>query len=171
MGGFLILRKKNVYQILGPGAAMVQAEMTATWINIQVFLGQMINKEVVRGLLGSVSGHSHDLAMSDGTVLHNPPSYAEFTRYADSWRVEPAASLLCDEGKVSPGMPQKPISAGDLTPAERMRVVPICLAAGVHDDTLQWDCALDVSLSGDNSAANAFLSVPSPTKTIRPTFP
>jgi hypothetical protein len=108
--------------------------------------------------------------MPDGKVLPNPPSYAEFTRYAESC-VKPEDSLLRHCGKVTEGMPPKPIFADDLDVGERARVRDICRAAGVRERPLLDDCMLDVSMFGDNSAADVFRSAPQPIKEIRPTFP
>jgi hypothetical protein len=170
-GQVLVSRKSNVYEILGPGAAMVRAEVAPNSINVYVSSGG-INKENVRGLLGAAPGHVLDLAMRDGTVLPNPPSYAQFTRYADSWRVKPKESLLCHSGAVKPGMPSKPISATDLNPSERERVRAICITAGVAAGALLDDCMLDVSVLGNEKwVTDPFISAPVPVKEIAPTFP
>jgi hypothetical protein len=171
-GDVLVSRKGNTYEILGPGAAMVRATIAPAlnWINVYVFPGG-INREIVRGLLGTATGYPLDLAMRDGTVLPNPPSYKVFTDYAKRWRVDPADSLLCAAGTVVPGMPPKPTTAEDLSPAERERVGAICVRAGVQAGPLLEDCMLDVSMFGDNSAADAFRTAPQPIKEIRPTFP
>jgi hypothetical protein len=169
-GDVLVSRKGNTYEILGPGAAMVRADVGDV-INVYVSLGG-INRETARGLLGAASGHPLDLAMPDGNVLPNPPSYAAFIRYADSWRVKPEESLLCHSREVPPGMPPKPISAADLDPRERERVQAICMAAGVRVGPLLDDCMLDVSvLGGANWVVGPFLSAPAPIKQITPTFP
>ena len=168
-GDALVSRKGNTYEILGPGAAMVRADV-GNVINVYVRLGG-INKESARGLLGAARGHILDLAMRDGTVLPNPPSYAQFTRYADSWRIKPEESLLCGD-KVAPGMPGKPIYASDLGPSEREHLRAVCVEAGVREASLLEDCMLDVSVLGENSwVTNPFVSAPPPTKQIKPTFP
>lgn len=170
-GKVLISRNANVYEITGPGAATVRAETTPNLINVYVNAGA-IKREAIRGLLGSETGHALDLAMRDGTVLPNPPSYAEFTRYADSWRVQPKESLLCQTGAVPPGMPPRPTSASNLSSQERERVQAICTKAGVKSGPLLEDCMLDVSVLGNKSWVTApFVSALMPVKEITPTYP
>jgi hypothetical protein len=95
---------KNVFQAHGIDAAE------------KVVVRKQLRRSTRTGVFRS------DLAMPDGHVLPNPPSFAEFTRYAESWRVKAEESLLCNEGKVPPGMPPKPTFADDLNPTERARV-------------------------------------------------
>jgi hypothetical protein len=110
--------------------------------------------------------------MRDGTVLPDIPTYnPEFTHYAESWRVDPQESLLCDSGKVAPGMPPEPTYANNLPEPERERVRTICTAAGIHEQPFLDDCMLDVSALGDDSVTKAFAHVPVPTKDMRPAFP
>jgi hypothetical protein len=134
-GDVFVSRKGNVYEILGPGAAMVRATIAPALnsIDVYVFPGG-INREIARGLLGTAGGYTLDLAMRDGKVLPNPPSYAEFTQYADSWRVDPADSLLCAGGKVVPGMPPKP-TTGRRSQSGRTRSCGSDLLAGGRNGT------------------------------------
>lgn len=167
----LLSRKANVYEILGPGAATVRAELNTASINVYISPGS-IDRETVRGLLGATIGHTLNLVTSDGTVLPNPPPFADFTRYADSWRVKPADTLLCPAGKVTSGMPAKPISASDLDPNERALARSTCTAAHVKEGPLLDDCSLDVSILGNQGwVTEPFAAAPTPVKQITPTFP
>jgi hypothetical protein len=166
----LVSRSGNAYNILGPGGEAVLAKTYPDHIDVSVFLGRN-STELIRGLLGSARGNTQSLGMRDGTALPNPPTYQEFTRYGESWRVQPAESVLCTTGAVVPGMPTKPVYGQDLPEPERNRVERICREAGVKEGPFLDDCMLDVSVLGDNSAANPFVSIRAPIRDIRPTFP
>jgi hypothetical protein len=146
---------------------MVRAQTYPDHIDVSVNLGH-INRENVRGLLG---GDPRNLGLRDGTPLQNPFTYADFSDYAESWRVTPEASLLCNDGKVQPGMPTQPFYVSDLTGAERERLRRICTERGVRAGPLLDDCMLDVSMFNNNSAADPFRSAPGPIQDIKPTFP
>jgi hypothetical protein len=106
--------------------------------------------------------------MRDGRVVKEPISGNDFRNYADSWRADPADSLLCDDGKVQPGMPTTSIRATDLPSHEQERVRGICLRAGVTPGPVLDDCMLDVSMLGYNSAADVFIDAPVPIKVLIP---
>ena len=67
-----------------------------TYFNWTVALGADDGPGSVRGLLGSNSGWESDMQLSNGTVLWEAAPAAILGEYADSWRVQPGASLLDD---------------------------------------------------------------------------
>jgi hypothetical protein len=169
--GVMVSRTGDAYVVSRPNGANVKAEISGGAIHVSVVLGAT-SPNTVHGLLGGQENKNRDLGgdlvMNGGTVLKRPPTFDEFRRYADSWRVDPADSLLCGGGKVQPGMPTQPIYAGDLPPQERERVRAICRRAGVKEGPHFDDCMLDVSLLGDDSAATVFVNAPVPISVIRP---
>jgi len=75
------------------------------------------------------------------------------TEYGDSWRLDPATSLLSVCGpKTEQGNPGKPFFARDLDPALRERARTLCSRAHVSNVWLDA-CTLDVAVLGDQAAA------------------
>jgi von Willebrand factor type D domain len=163
--GVIISRTNNAYLVSSPIGHSVRAEIAGSLINVTVELGAT-NTGNVRGLLGSANADG--LTTRDGRVLRQPISRNDFISYVDSWRVNPADSLLCQDGKVTAGMPSNPVYASDLPLQEQERVRRICVQAGVREGILLDDCMLDVSMLGSAMAADVFVHAPVPTKDIRP---
>jgi hypothetical protein len=165
--GVMVSRTGDVYLVSRPSGAQVKAETFPNGvINVSVELGAT-NTKTVRGLLGG--DEALNLIRGDGKVVKAPPiSGDDFRKYLETWRVDPADSLLCSDGKVLPGMPSQSIYASDLPPEEQERVKKICTRAGVQIGPVLDDCMLDVSLLGDDSAANVFKNAPVPVSVIRP---
>ncbi len=165
-GSILVSRKANVYEIIGPGAATIRAEMTPSYINMYVVPGSH-DREKAHGLLSGFA-----LKMPDGTTLSKSPSYKDFIAFSRSWLVNSTESLICKTPTAVYQSPAKPISANDLDPKERERVQRICSEAGVRDNTLLGDCMLDVSVLGEQkSVIEPFQSVRAPSSHVTPTFP
>jgi len=168
-GGIDVSRSGNVYVISGQGGETVQAELQNGWIDVSVGLGHQPQAKV-HGLLGDASGSTaDDIATRNGTVLTQPVSFADlYHRYADSWRVAAADSLVCADPKVEPGVPVVPFYANDLDPLEYARVRAICAAAGVKEQTLLDACTLDVTVLADETAARVFARPPNHISVMRP---
>lgn len=163
-GGVTVSRRGNAYVVSRPSGDIVQAQIMTGYMDVSVTLG-VTNPSTVRGLLGG----ENNLITREGKVLPHTPSWDEWSRYADSWRVGQGDEQLC-AGETTPGMPQKPIYAADLPPQERERGRAICLQAGVKA-TLLDDCILDVNLLGSASAADVFIYAPPVRAIVKPSFP
>ena len=166
--GVSVSRSGNVYVITRRSGETVSAELKNGWIDVSVGLGHA-PQATVRGLLGNANGTiGDDIATRDGTVLKQPVSFADlYHRYADSWRVAAADSLVCADPKVEPGVPETPFYANDLDPAEYARVRVICTAAGVKGQSLLDACTLDLEVLGDETATRVFARAPAPTAVAR----
>ena len=83
-----------------------------------------------------------------------PVSFSDlYNRYGDSWRLDPANSLLSECGdKAEQGNPSRPFSSRDLDPRLRDRAQSVCARANVIPQWLQA-CTLDVAVLGDHAAA------------------
>ena len=165
--GVTISRRGSAYTVIRASGDILHSEIRGNYIDLSVVLGAT-NPYKVRGLLGGVqNADSFDLAFRDGTPLRQPFTYDDFRRFADSWRLTAADSILC-EGAVEAGMPASPIYSSDLPGAELERVQSICRRAGVKPGPLLDDCMLDVSLLGTSSAADTFVFTPEPARVIKP---
>ena len=170
-GGVSVSRRGGTYVISRPSGEIVQAQLMGSYINVSVTLGAT-NTGNVRGLLGgSRTNERHPLEMPDGRVLPNPPSWNDWTRYADSWRVDPKNSLLCHKGFVPPGMPPRQANTdSDLSSAQRERARAVCMKAGVKGNSpLLNDCILDVGLLKRDDAADAFVFASPVLRVVAPT--
>jgi von Willebrand factor type D domain len=166
--GVKISRSNNAYVVSSPIGDTVRAEIAGSLINVTVGLGAT-NRGNVRGLLGtSNEDEGRGLTTRDGKVIRQPISRNDFISYVDGWRVNPADSLLCPDGKVKAGMPSNPIYASDLPLQEQERVRQICLRADVREGILLDDCMLDVSMLGSAMAADFFVHARVPKEDIRP---
>ena len=157
--GVDVSRRGNVYSITGPSGNSVRATVNATWIDVQVGLGDCCAK--VKGLLGNTTENVNQIAARDGTVLTSPFHFEElYHRYADSWRVSPKESLLqvCGDRDVEHGIPGKPFFARDLDPKVFERAYAVARAAGVKEGALLDAATLDVAVIGDAKAARAFVA-------------
>jgi hypothetical protein len=162
--GVDVLRRGNVYLIMGQSGDSVRAEVNATWINVSVGLGRWPVK--VRGLIANTKGNVNQLETRDGTVLTNPFPFEDlYHRYADSWRVPANESLLsvCGERAIERGIPKRPLYANDLDSMVHERTRAVCTAAGVKAGPLLDACTLDVAVIGQEAAAKVFVNVPAPT--------
>jgi hypothetical protein len=160
--GVDILRRGNVYVIVGQSGDSVRAVVHPTWIDVSVGLGRWPSN--VRGLIANPNGNVNQIAARDGTVLTNPFPFADlYHRYADSWRVPRGESLLSVCGKdLEPGIPGRPFYASDLEPQVREKALAICVAAGVKPGPLLDACTLDVAVIGSEEAAKVFVGVGNP---------
>lgn len=105
----------------------------------------------VQGLLGNANGIlNDDLNLRDGTPADPLDLY---TTYADSWRISPVESLfdyeVGEDTSTYNGTPPDPdFGLEDLDPADRQAAEDTCIAAGITEDPLLSECALDVALLG-----------------------
>ena len=166
-----VTRNGNVYVFARPDGANVRVERFNDWIDVSVGLGSMPVAKV-RGLLGNANGNAgaDDLAMRDGTLLHQPVSFIDLYRFGDSWRVpsdESLLSQLCSDAKIERGNPEKLFYAKDLNPKVYERARKICTKAGVKEEALLDACTLDTGVLGDKAAARAFVRANPPRAVLR----
>ena len=145
-------RLGNTYFIIDQAGNSVRVTVKSGYLDVSVGLGA--SPVPVRGLLGNPDGDVTRLEASDGTTFNVPVSFNDlYHKYGDSWRLDPATSLLSVCGtKTEQGNPGKPFFARDLDPALREKARTVCLRAHVSDVWLDA-CTLDVAVLGDQAAA------------------
>lgn len=157
--GVGIARLGNIYQVTSETGDSVRATVNSAWIDVSVGLGRWPSQ--VHGLIANVNGNVNQIETRDNVVLANPFQFAElYGRFADSWRVAPADSLLsvCNgERQIERGVPKRPFYAQDLEPAVREKAQGVCTAAGVKPGPLLEACTLDVAVIGNDAAAKVFV--------------
>jgi len=161
--GVDIVRRGNVYVIMGQSGDSVRATVNPTWIDVAVGLGRWPAN--VRGLIANPNGNVNQIEARDGTVLTSPFSSEDlYHHYADSWRVAPRESLLsvCGDKEIERGIPGKPFYASDLEPNVRDKALAVCTAAGVKPGPLLEACTLDVAVIGNDDAAKVFVDMGTP---------
>jgi hypothetical protein len=161
--GVDIGRLGNTYFIIDQAGNSVRVTVNAGYLDVSVGLGAYPVR--VRGLLGNPDGDVKRLEASDGTQFSVPLSFYElYNKYGDSWRVDPATSLLSVCGtKAEQGNPGKPFFARDLDPGQREKAEEICRRSQVSAAWL-GACTLDVAVLGDQAAA-VYVGAPSPALT------
>jgi hypothetical protein len=151
--GTQITLRGNSYLIRGASGDWVRADVNTNYIDVKVGLGRWPID--AQGLLVNVNSDPNQIATREGNVLKNPFSFEEFYhRYADSWRVKPADSMLnvCSDN-VQRGIPAKTFFAKDLDPRLAKRVQAICNKTGVKEGPLLDACMIDVAFTGKTAAA------------------
>lgn len=158
--GVDIGRSGNTYFIIDQAGNSVRATANAGHLDVSVGLGTY--PVTVRGLLGNPDGDVHRLEASDGTQFSVPVSFSDlYEKYGNSWRVDPARSLLSVCGtKTEQGNPGKPFFARDLDPGLREKAQAICHRANIIQEWLAA-CTLDVAVLGDKAAAT-YVGAPRP---------
>jgi hypothetical protein len=166
-GDVILFRKGDTYFIGRPGGDVVRADVNNNEY-IDVSVGHA-SGAAVAGLLGNANAATaDDIAIQGGAVLTQPVSFTDlYGRYADSWRVKPNASLLCKGQKIETGKPGAPLYAGNLTQSQYNSALGVCTTAGVKDPTLLEACILDVTVIGNNNAANVFAGLTPPVSVMR----
>jgi hypothetical protein len=167
-GGAAMRRQGNLYDLVGPEGNSVHAETNSYngtyWINVNVGLGKWPTE--AKGLIANVKGNVNQIAARDGFVLTNPFNFDElYHRFADSWRVAAAASMLsaCNaERAIEVGTPKQAFYAKDLEEAVREKARGVCATAGVKPGPLLDACILDVAVIGQDAAAKVFVDFPPP---------
>ncbi len=155
--GVRVSRQGDTYVITSQSGDTVQAVLNSTWINVTVGLGQTPQTQA-RGLLGNPNGNANAVSTANGTILMIPVSFTDlYHSYADSWLVQPNASLFTNPTTITPGIPAKTFYASDLDPQTYARVLAICTAAGVTTPALLDDCTLDTAVLNDEKAASVFV--------------
>lgn len=161
--GIDIWRIGNVYIIINQSGYSVRAEVTPTWINVSVGLGQWPVE--VHGLLANANGNVSQLETRDGAVLETPFSFEDiYYLYADSWRVPAEESLLsvCGGVEIERGIPEEPFYAENLPQDLSERTRAVCMEKGVEEGPLLDACILDVAVIDDEAAAEFFVNAPAP---------
>jgi hypothetical protein len=168
--GVDISRRGNIYFITSPTGNSVRATVNTSpamsWIDVLVGLDQCCAKSKAKGLLANAEGNVNKLASRDGKIiLTNPFSFNDlYSRYGESWRVQPNESLLSVLGNenVEAANPSKLFDFSNLDAKLHERAREISKAAGVKDRALQDASSLDVAVLGDEKAAQAFVGMPAP---------
>src|ERR1035441_9480967 len=154
-----ISRQGNVYQITSEGGDSVRATVNASWIDVAVGLGKWPSS--VHGLIANANGNINQIETRDHFVLTNAFNFDDlYHRFADSWRVPAAESMLsvCNgEGGLESGAPSRPFFANDLEAGVQEKARGVCTAAGVKAGPLLEACTLAVAVIGDDAAAKVFV--------------
>ena len=171
-GGTAVFDQDGQYLVTWPDGTRAEIGAMSGWGLTIVLQPSDALRTTTRGILGDFDGDPvNDLATSAGQVLPDPPSREQlYGRFADSWRVTAATSLLpyppgtSTETFTDRTFPDKPITVADLDPARREAAQRLCRALGVVDPAALDDCVLDVVLSGQpafaTTAATADRHVP-----------
>jgi hypothetical protein len=156
-----VVRRGNVYFVLGPSGDSIRATVNSAYIDVSVGLGRWPTK--VRGLLANADGKVDQIEAQDGAVLTSPFSFELlYGHYGNSWRVPSNQSILSPCGEpVGRGIPKKPFFANDLDPQLANRNRAICMQAGVKEGPLLDACTIDVAVIG-GGAAKVFAGMPAP---------
>jgi hypothetical protein len=171
--GVQVARRGVEYRITDDNGNRVFADLVKNgseplWMNITVGLGRSPDK-AVRGLLGNPSDKADEISTSNGLVLKVPVAVTDlYGRYADSWRVEPAKSLFVELPPAAVGAPAKPLTAEDLTPADKAHAIQVCTAKGITHEALLADCVLDTTVLKDDDAVEVFRKIAPPRVLIKP---
>lgn len=91
-----------------------------------------------------------------------------YSQYAKSWQVAGKASRFTGKTAVPFALPTQPFYAKDLTAAQQEHGRSVCKAAGVTDEVLLQQCVLDVTVIGNDQAADVFAHLPPPKSSIIP---
>jgi hypothetical protein len=149
-------------------ADLVKNGAEALWMNVTVNLGRSPDARV-RGLLGNPSDKIDEIRSATGATFKVPVDVNDlYGQYADSWRVDPAKSLFVELPPAQVGAPKKPLTAQDLSPADKVHATTVCKAAGVTNEALLDDCILDTTVLRDDAAVKIFTKVAPPKFVIRP---
>lgn len=112
----------------------------------------------VQGLLGNANGIlGDDYNLRDGT----PAAPADlYTTYADSWRISQVESLFDyepgeDTSTYNDVPPDPELTLDDIDPVDRAAAEATCIAAGIDEDPLFSECALDVAILGGAATGGA----------------
>jgi hypothetical protein len=142
----------NVYTITDPQGDSVTATISGTHIDAGVGLGTF--PEAVSGLLANAPGTNNQLETSTGAIIPIPVSLTTlYDVYGDSWRVNPANSLVaaCNE-PVQNADPTAPFWADQLPVKTETQDQAVCQKDGVVNATLIEACTLDVAVLGTAAA-------------------
>ncbi|GIH03690.1 hypothetical protein Rhe02_17570 [Rhizocola hellebori] len=158
-----IYRVGNRYFFVDQDGNSVRIGVHSSYINVSVGLGAWPSK--VLGLLGNPDNDVKRLEARDGTQFTVPVSFSDlYNRFGDSWRLDPAKSLLSVCGpQAEQGNPGRPFFARDLNPELRRHAELVCQKAKVPSVWL-GACTLDVAVLGDKAAA-AYVGVKPPVLT------
>ncbi len=138
------------------------------WMNVSVGLGHTPDT-TVRGLLGNPDDKTDEISTAKGVVLKVPVDVKDlYGQYADSWRVDPAKSLFVELPPAPKGAPAKPLTAADLSPADKAHAIQVCKAAGITNEALLDDCVLDTTVLKDDYAVKVFTKLIPPKLVIKP---
>lgn len=149
-------------------ADLVTSGTEALWMNVTVNLGRSPDSRV-RGLLGNPSDSADEIKTANGVTLKVPVDVNDlYGQYANSWRVDPANSLFVELPPAVSGAPKQPLTAQDLTPAEKAHATVVCKAAGITNDALLDDCVLDTTVLKNDAAVKIFTKVAPPRLVIKP---
>ena len=164
------------YTITDESGNGVWAQASARWgfLNLRSFLNND-SRGQVEGLLGNADGDpNNDFMLRDGTVLSLPlPATRLYGEYADSWRIDQAASLLVyatgqsTQTFTNRDFPARTVTLDDIDPTARARAEDIVRGwfaeseSGRAPGAFQAETtALDVALTGVNEFARMAAETP-----------
>lgn len=128
------------------------------------------HREQVAGLLGNFNGDpGDDMALSDGTRLEQPLSFADYYQvFGPSWLIDPDASLFdYHEGETSvdyqnSGFPSAPARVSDVPEDLRQTARATCEEGGVDDPQHLNACILDTVCAGSDDFVADAAAAPAP---------
>ena len=136
--GVQVTRHGAEYRISDDSGNWVIADLAKNgseplWISVTVYLGRAPDK-TVRGLLGNPADKADEITTAKGKVLKVPVAVKDlYGTYADSWRVDPAKSLFVELPPAPAGAPAKPLTARDLSAAEKAHAEQVCQSRRRHE--------------------------------------
>lgn len=163
--GHLIVREGSRQTVVWPDGSNFHVEVRGRHLNAY-FLASDERAGRLTGLFGDGDGDPvNDFRVRDGALLSSPPENGFlYDVFAESWRVDPEASLF----DYAPGestatftdrsVPTEPATLANLDPAERERAEVVCRDAGVVDPDLLRDCVIDYGYTGDESFVSSAAS-------------
>jgi hypothetical protein len=159
----------DAYQVILPnrrGELLVSVNQGE---GLHVYFNRWITSDV-SGLLGTRNANiNDDLRLRTGATLPQPPDVNTFYNvFAESWRVQPAESLL-DSTSGAPVAPMVSSDVGgrvmtlaDLQNEEVVFGQKACAGRGILHPILAEGCAFDVGMARDANMAGIFERMPKP---------
>ena len=147
------------WEIIWDSGEKLTVSNAGSYLNVSTQLAKNAAPGSVEGLLGNNNGDpAKDLVLPNGTVLHQPVSFAQlYTAFADAWRVTQAASLL-DYGQgqstatfTDPSFPSDSVSLGNIPQNLYQNALALVTAAGITNPAQQQAAIEDFLLTGDTS--------------------
>jgi hypothetical protein len=161
-GGVTINRHGNLLTMSRAEGDIVQANSLGDHIDVTVRL-QPFTAAQAHGLMIS---RNNSLLHRDGTALKGEVSTTVFDGYIDSWRVDPAQSLLPADGRPTSNGKSTLSRADAPSKAAQDQARAACSRVGVKNDFLLKDCVLDVAVTGNEALADTYVFAPKPKRGI-----
>ncbi|MFB2921026.1 VWD domain-containing protein [Aerosakkonema funiforme] len=179
VGDGRIYREGNIYTIVYPtGDQLVAKVVRASRVNVNVYLSEQREGQIV-GLLGNFNRDpKDDLAKRDGTVISQPVTLSQlYGEYADSWRISQAESLF----DYQPGedtntftnrnYPRQKVTLRDLDPAD-IRRAELAIGDRIPNSIVREATIIDYILTGfDESIIEEAIASLTPESTLAIAIP